>query len=363
MTTVENKELFAMAQLIKAESGIISFLKEGDLTDVKLLAKMPRAVFFDLGRFGTGIVYGLELLNAREIIKSLEPGDSVGAKIINLENEDGYVELSLVNAQAQKNWQVLKEYKESGEVLSVSIKSANSGGLMAEISETKAFLPVSQLSTQHYPRVEKSDQTKILTELKKFVGEELKIKIIDVNPRTNKLIISEREAVEENLKELIANYKVGDAIEGIISGIADFGAFVKFADNPRVEGLIHISELDWRIIDSPKEVVKVDDAVKAKIIEIKDDKISLSLKALKPNPWDNVSERFKEGQDILGEVYKTNPFGAYIDLGGDIFGLVHVSEFGSIEELKKQLEPGKKHSFIIDSVKPEEKRIILKLKK
>lgn len=362
MITIENKGS-AMAQVMKTEPGSVSFLKEGDLIEAKLLAKMPRQTFFDLGRFGTGVVYGIELLNAREIIKSLNLGDLVSVKIVDLENENGYLELSLVNAQAQKNWQVLKDLKESGEVISLKIKGANSGGLIAEISDTKAFLPVSQLSIQHYPRIEKSDQSKILAELKKFVGEELKVKIIDVNSRTNKLIISEREAVEENLKELIANYKTGDVIDGIISGIADFGAFVKFADNPRVEGLIHISELDWRIIDNPKEVVKVDDTVKAKIIEIKDDKISLSLKALKTNPWDAVNERFKEGQEVSGSVYKTNPFGAYIDLGGELYGLIHVSEFGSLDELKKQLEAGKKSDFIIESIKPEEKRIILKLKK
>ena len=352
-----------MAQLAKIESNLIAFLKEGDLVNVKLLAKTAKAVHFDLGKFGTGIVYGAELMNSREIIKSLNIGDTVSAKVVELENEDGFIELSLVNAQAQRNWQSLKDIKDSGEVVTVKIKGANSGGLIADVSGEKAFLPVSQLSTQHYPRIEKGDQSKILAELKKFVGEEMKVKIIDVNSRTNKLIISEKEAGEENVKELISKYNVGDIIDGIVSGIADFGAFVRFVDNPSVEGLIHISELDWKLIDSPKEVVKVDEAIKVKIIDIKDGKIFLSLKALKPNPWDTINEKIKAGDEVSGSVYKTNPFGAYIDLGNEIYGLIHVSEFGSLDELKKQLESGKKHKFIVDAVKPEEKRVILKLKK
>ncbi len=351
-----------MNQLTKADANLISFLKEGDLIEAKLLAKVKRGAYFDLGKYGTGIVYGIELINSRDIVKGMNPGDTVSAKITSLENNEGFVELSLINAQEQKNWQGLKDLKETDEPFAVKIKGANSGGLVADIFGTKAFLPVSQLSSEHYPRIEKGDQAKILEELKKFVGEELKVKIIDLNPRNSKLIISEKEAVEENVRELLAKYTVGDVITGVVSGIADFGAFVRFVDNPGIEGLIHISELDYRLIDTPKEVVKIDEEVKAKIIEIKDDKVFLSLKALKSNPWETVTEKFSAGQEVEGKVYKVNPFGAYIDLGQDLYGLIHVSEFGSPEELKKQMEPGTKHHFVIDAVKPEEKRIMLKVK-
>lgn len=347
----------------KADAGVISFLKEGDLIEAKLLAKAPRMIYFDLGKYGTGVVYGAELSNSKDIIKALEPGDVVSAKIVEVENEDGYIELSLINAQQQKSWQFLKDLKEQDEPFTVKIKGANSGGLLAEINEVKAFLPVSQLSTEHYPRMEKGDASKILDELKKFVGQDLRVKIIDLNPRSNKCIISEKEAVEENIKDLIKKYNVGNEVEVIVSGIADFGAFVRFVDNPSIEGLIHISELDYKLIDSPKEIVKIDETLTVKIIEIKDDKVFLSLKALKSNPWETVTERMKEGQEVKGIVHKINPFGAYIDLSGDIYGLIHISEFGSPEELKTQMEVGKKYDFVIDSIKPEEKRVILKLKK
>lgn len=360
---VKKSDPAILNQIMKNSPELISFLKENDLVEATLLQKTSRALYFDLGKFGSGVVCGFELLNAKSIAKELQIGQCISAKVVNRENEDGYAELSLAGAHKQKNWQDIKELKESNEVLIVKIIGANSGGLMAEINKIKAFLPVSQLAGEHYPRVNDGDKTKILEELKKLIDQEISVKIIDFNPRNEKLIISEKEAFQENIKELIAKYKVGDVIDGIISGAADFGAFVRFVDNPAIEGMIHISELDHRLIDNPKEAVKVDEAIKAKIIEIKDGQVFLSLKALKPNPWETAAEKFKEGQEVKGIVYKFNPFGAYINLDHELQGVIHVSEFGGPEEMKKQLEQGKTYNFTIESLKPEEKKILLKFKK
>jgi len=349
-----------LSQLIKNEPDLISFLREGDLIEVKFLKRTPRVAYFDLDKFGTGVIYGLELINARSILKDLKAGEAVPAKIIDMENEDGFVELSLAGAYQQKNWQQLKEIKEKEEATSVKIIGANSGGLVASINEVKAFLPVSQLSSEHYPRIDDNDRNKILNELRKFVGQELKVKILDVNPRTNKLIISEREATEQNTKELLEQYKVGDIVDAMVSGIADFGIFIRFIDNPAIEGLIHIFEIEHRLIDHPKEIVILNESLKAKIIEIKDGRVFLSLKALKPDPWDNINENIKESQKVIGAVYKFNPFGAYINLEHGLQGMIHVTEFGGIDEMKKELEIGKEYKFIVDSIKPEEKRITLK---
>lgn len=361
---INNKKIILpISQLIKTEPELISFLREGDLIEVKVLRKTSRAVYLELEGFGTGIVYGVELLNAKNIIKNLKVGEAATAKIKDPENEDGYVELSLAGAYQQKSWQDLKELKEKDETLTVKIIGANSGGLVATVSEIKAFLPVSQLANEHYPRVDNSDRNKILEELRKLVNQEMKVKIIDLNPRTNKLIISERGVAEQNIKELIVQYKVGDVIDGIVSGIADFGVFVRFVDNPAIEGLVHISELDYRLIDHPREMVKIDDPIKVKIIEIKDSQVSLSLKALKPDPWETAGDKFKDDQEITGTVYKFNPFGAYITLEHDLQGLIHVAEFGSLEKMRGELEIGKQYQFIISSFRPEEKRVNLKLKK
>ncbi|MDP3052784.1 MAG: S1 RNA-binding domain-containing protein [bacterium] len=358
-----NQKINVIDQLTKADPNLISLLKIGDLIEGQVLKKEPKRLFLDLGKYGTGIVYGVEFINAKNIIKKLNPGDPVKAKILDLDNDSGYLELSLTEAGKYKVWEELGDLKDQDEPIKIKVTGFNSGGLMTEMNGLAAFLPVSQLSNEHYPRVEDGDKKKIAEELKKIVGQELMVKIIDFNPRTGKLIISEREVVDRPSKASLEKYEAGQIIDGIISGVADFGAFVKFADNPAIEGLIHISELDHRLIDNPKEIVKVDDAVKAKIIDIKNGKIFLSLKALKPNPWDSVEEKYKTGQEVMGVVSKFTPFGAFINLDNEIHGLLHVSEFGSVEEMKKQLEIGKTQKFVIGLINPQEKRLILKLVK
>lgn len=353
----------AVGQLIKLlpELGVI--LKEGELINGRLLRRMPRAVYFDLGKFGTGVVYGVELMNAREVLKGLKEGDEVSIKVVEIENDDGYVELSLAGAGKQKAWQGLKELFEKGEEFSAKIVGANSGGLLAEVEGIKAFLPVSQLSNEHYPRVEDGDKVKILGELKKLVGQDLRLKILDLNVRNDKLILSEKEITNLNVKEKLNKYKPGDVIDGIISGVADFGAFIKFADDPEIEGLIHISEIDHKLIENPKEILKVNDQVKAKILDIKEGRVTLSLKALKADPWDKVPEKYKEGASIEARIIRFNAFGAFVALDSEIQGLIHVSEFGGVDEMKTKLKEGEMYKFHIESVKPQEKRIILKLEK
>lgn len=352
-----------LSQILKNESSG-SRLKEGDVVEATLIKKTPKGLFFNLGKFGTGIVYGLELLNAREMVRDLAPGSTLPAKVTDLDGEAGYAELSLAEAGRQRLWQQVSELQESGEIVKMKITGANAGGLLGTILDLKAFLPVSQLSNDHYSQVTADgDRQKSAEELKKFVGEELSVKVINVNPRSNKLIVSERETVGANVKELLTKYEVGQTVDGIVSGLADFGIFIKFADNPQIEGLIHISEIDHRIIDNPKEIVKIGEPVKVKIIDIKESRVFLSLKALKADPWEKAGEHFKESDAVRGKVYKFNPFGATVDLDHGLQGMLHVSEFGDLEEMKKAVPLGSEHEFTIESVKPEEKRITLKLKK
>jgi small subunit ribosomal protein S1 len=364
MPQIEDPKATAVAQALRTELSTTDWPKEGSVVEVTLLKKLPRKAYFDMGRFGTGIVFGAEIGNAREAIRNVKPGDKLQAKIVMLDGEEGHIELSLSEAGKQKLWQIAKELTESGEVIKAKIVGANAGGLMTVVAEElKAFLPVSQLSLEHYPKVPDGDRIKIAEELKKFVGTELNVKIIDVNPRTNKVIVSEREVLSANVKELLNAYTIGQVIDVMVSGTADFGVFVRFTDNPQIEGMIHISELDYKLIDNPKELVKVNDPLKAKIIDIKEGRVFLSLKALKEDPWVKAGDMFKPGEVVEGKVYKFNPFGAVVALDGDLQGMVHISEFGGQDEMKAALTVGQSYPFVVDTVKTEEKRITLKTKK
>ena len=351
-----------LAQILKNDAAG-SRLREGDVVEATLLRKTPREAYFDLGRSGTGIVYGVEFLNARDLIKNLNAGDKMPAKITDLDGDSGYAELSLVEAGKQRLWQQVQELLDSGEIVKMKVSASNSGGLIGNLSDLKAFLPISQLSTDHYNQVADSDRQKTAEGLKKFIGEEMQVKVINVNPRVNKLIVSERETVNANVKELLAKYEVGQTVPALVSGLADFGIFVRFADNPQIEGLVHISEIDHRIVDNPKEIVKMGEAIQVKIIDIRENRVFLSLKALKEDPWEKVADFFKEGDVVKGTVYKFNPFGATVDLEHGIQGMIHVSEFGSLEEMKKEIAPGEEYSFKIESLKLQEKRISLKIQK
>ncbi len=352
-----------MVHLLKNEAGTIKTVKASDFIEGILIKKGPKVAYFDAGVFGTGVIYGAEYQNASDIIKKMAIGDKVSAKVVDQENDNGFIELSLAEAGKQKVWAEIKDIKDKDEPIVVKIMAANSGGLITEVSGIKAFLPVSQLSNEHYPRVPDGSKEKILEELKKMVGTDLRVKIITNTQNMNKLIVSEREVANENVKELLAKYKVGDVVEGIVSGVADFGAFLRFVDQPSIEGLIHISELDHKLIEHPKEVVKVNDTVRAQVVEIKDGRVSLSLKVLKTNPWDKVADRYKEGQELMGTITRFNPFGAFVALDNEIQGLVHVTEFGGVDEMKAKVEIGKQYKFTISSIKPAEKRIILKVTK
>jgi len=329
------------------------------------------SLFLDLGANGNGIIYGREFYEAKEIIKNLKTGDKVFAKVVDLENEDGYKELSLREATKQIGWQKLKDLKEKGDVFKVKITGVNKGGLLTSTEGIAAFLPVSQLSPEHYPRVADADKQKILKELQKFIGQTLEVKVLDLLAEENKLILSEKAKSEEKLKELLKNYKVGDIVEGEISGIADFGVFIKFplpseasAKEGRpvqIEGLIHISELDWQLIENPADLVKINELVKAQIIEIKNNQVFLSLKSLKKNPWQEIEKKYKKGDKVKGKVTKLNPFGAFVQVESKIQGLCHISEFGSQKKMEETLKVGETYEFQISSIEPKEYRMSLKL--
>ncbi|MCH7551916.1 S1 RNA-binding domain-containing protein [Patescibacteria group bacterium] len=334
----------------------------GDIVEGMVVGTGRSAVYLDLGAQGTGIIYGREFIEEKNALKDIEIGEKLAAKVTDLENEEGYIELSLKEAGRDLTWDTLKEKKESEEMIKVKITGANKGGLLAEINNMQAFLPVSQLSQEHYPKVEDGDSGKILRALQEFVDTEMEVQIFDVDPKEEKIILSERSKERSKIKEILEQYKPGDVVDGEITGIVDFGAFLKFGkEGEEVEGLIHISEIDWQIIDDPSKFLKVGDKVKAKIIDISHGRASLSLKALKEDPWKTAETKYKKFDAVQGRITKLNPFGAFVEIESQIQGLCHISEFGTKTKMEEELTVGKTYPFQILEINATEHRMSLKL--
>ncbi|MDP2837962.1 MAG: S1 RNA-binding domain-containing protein [Candidatus Moranbacteria bacterium] len=341
-TTTEEAVASPMEELLAKH--VVDIPEVGDVIPGTVMYVASSYALIDLGPLGTGIVLGKEMRDGLGPEGKLKLGTTVTATLMDYENEDGYIELSIREASYEKSWEDIEHKLTSREVIATKVVEANKGGLMLEVNGIVGFLPVSQLSSEHYPRVEDGDKNKILDLLKKLIGQEIHVRILDADRESEKLIVSEKAAQSEKERELINLLKVGDVVSGEVSGVVDFGAFVKFSPpiredgkkpSEKLEGLVHISELAWQLIDDPRAMIKAGDHVEAKIIGIEETRISLSMKALKKDPWDIVLDKYKVGDVVSGKVDKINHFGAFVYLDKDIHGLAHVSEFQDVYPNKK----------------------------
>lgn len=328
-----------------------------EIVEGPVIAVGKAAVYIDLKPFGTGIIYGREFIAARDLIRKTNIGDMIKAKVVDVENEDGYVELSLKEAKQALIWNEADIAIKGKTMFDLTIKDANKGGLIIDWQGVSGFLPASQLKPEHYPRVEDSDKDKILQELKKLVGTKIAVTMISANPKDGKLIFSEKDGSPEERQEVISKYAVGDELNCEVTGIVDFGVFLKIEDG--LEGLVHISELDWGLVEDPRSMFKLKDKVRAKIIDIKDGKISLSIKALKDNPWKSFESTLKKGDVVKGVVIKYNKHGALVSIKEGVAGLVHHSTFGSEEKLREALQLGRTYPFTVTLFEPKEQRMTL----
>lgn len=329
----------------------------GDLVEGPVIAIDKKGVFIDLKPYGTGIIYGREYVNARDIIRKVNIGDNIAAKVVDMSNIDGYIELSLKEAKQALIWSEAEAAIKDRTVFEIPVLEANKGGLLLSWQGIHGFLPASQLKADHYPRVADGDKDKILEELKKFVGTKLSVTIISASPKEGKLIFSEKSPESKEKEKIIGKYTINDEVEGTVTGAVDFGVFIKLEEG--LEGLVHISEIDWALVEDPRSLYKVGDKVKVKVIEIKDGKISLSIKALKPNPWKEAEKKYKKDDVVSGVVIKFNKHGALASIEEGVAGLVHVSEFGSDVKLREKLELGKSYTFKINLFDPKDQKMAL----
>lgn len=333
-------------------------LTAGEVVEGKVLSVRKHEIWVDLGAYGIGLVPRREIGFAR----NLNEDDTVTASVVDTEMDEGYALLSLRKAAKDRGWDEIKRVFDAGETIEVTAYDANRGGLLIELEGIRGFLPVSQLSAEHYPRVSGADKDEILQRLNAIIGKPLTVRILDADRKQNKLIFSEKEAVRENMQQRFEQLKVGDVVKGVITGVVDFGAFVNVDG---IEGLIHISEISWERVNNPSDYVKVGDVVEAKIIAIDKDRLSLSLKQLQEDPWVKEVEKFKKGDDVEGTVTRITPFGAFIQISPAVEALVHITELGEGEgaDPEKLFKLNEKKHFVILDIDKENRKISLSLKK
>jgi small subunit ribosomal protein S1 len=345
-----------MDELLEQEH--ITQLASSEVVDGKVLSIKKHELWVDLGPHGVGLVPRREIGSMR----SLNEGDEVTVSVVDPEIEGGYALLSLRKAAKDRGWDEIKRVFDDGDVIEVTAYDANRGGLLIELEGIRGFMPVSQLSAEHYPRVSGADKDEILQRLNSLINKPIKVRVLDADRKANKLIFSEKEAIKEGLAERFEKLTVGDVVKGVVTGVVDFGAFVNVDG---IEGLIHISEISWERVSNPGDYVKVGDTVEAKIIAIDKDRLSLSLKQLQEDPWAKEVEKFTKGDEVEGTVTRITPFGAFIQLSPAVEALVHVTELGEGEgaDPEKVFKLNEKKVFKILDIDKDNRKISLSLKK
>lgn len=339
------------------EENPVEHLKTGEVVNGKVLSIKKHEVWVDLGTQGVGVVLRREVGYGQK----LEEGQEVTTSVVDPEMEEGFALLSMRKAAKDKGWDELQRIFEAGEIIDISPYDANRGGLLVELEGIRGFLPVSQLSAGHYPRVSGADKDEILQKLNSLVNKTIRARILDLSRKDNKLIFSEKEALKEEMQQMFSKLKVGDTVEGVITGVIDFGAFVNVDG---IEGLIHISEISWERVENPKDYVKTGDKVKAKIIAVDKDRLSLSLKQMQDDPWLSEVSKFKVGEFVEGKVTRITPFGAFVQLSPAVEALVHVSEMSDEDSAdpEKIFHLNEKKQFKVIDIDTEARKIALSLK-
>lgn len=354
-----NKELALFEELFGA-SPEIKYPREGEVVNGVVVKIEKKNILVNVNNQFSGLVVSKEIGNTVDV-NALKSGDNVDVMVLGDSVERGLLILSLKRANQIKSLDNLTKYRTSEEIITVRPTEANKWGLLVDIDGLKGFIPVSQLTPLNYPRVEGADPAKILEHLQGLVGKDFKVKVINVDEAGKKIIFSEKAAISENREKALGKLKVGDIVEGTVSGILTYGLFITFDG---LEGLVHVSEIDWGHVNNPSKFAKVGEKIKVKVIGLESDKISLSVKRLQENPWDILERKYKVGDMIKAPVSRISQFGAFIALDGGIQGLIHLSEIshGVVKDIRDFIKVGEEIQVKIINFEPKEKRIGLSLK-
>lgn len=350
------KATLTMDELLASSS--VEAIKPGDVVEGTITSIKKHELWVDLGAHGVGVVLRREIGHGQQ----LEEGQKVTVSVIDPELDEGHALLSMRRAVKDRGWEELERIFAEQEIIEIMPYDANRGGLLVELEGIRGFLPVSQLAAGHYPRVNGADKDEILQKLNSLMSVSLRVRILDLSRKENKLIFSEKEAVKDDMAARFKDLKVGDEVEGVVTGVIDFGAFVNVDG---IEGLIHISEISWERVDNPRNYVHIGDQVKAKIISIDKDRLSLSLKQMSEDPWLSEVKAFKKGDEVEGKITRITPFGAFVQLSPSVEALVHVSEMSDDDSVdpEKLFQLNETKQFKVLEIDSENRKIALSLKK
>jgi small subunit ribosomal protein S1 len=352
-----------MAALLEEIERSLQEPSTGEIRTGVVVEKRPNEVLVDIGYKSEGVVSGRELERLGETLELLKVGDEVPVFVMR-EDKDGNLVLSISRALAEKDWERAEELMRTQDIFECPVDSFNRGGVIVKLGQVRGFVPASQLSSViPLPAADEGDER-----YSALLGGSLRLKVIDIDRKRNRLILSERLAMREwrrqQKEQLLDSLKEGDSLEGIISSIADFGAFV---DLGGADGLIHLSELSWNRVSHPSEVVKVGERVKVQVLSVDTERrrIGLSLRRLTPQPWEVIDTTYEVGQVVRGRITKLVNFGAFarlVDTG--IEGLIHISELSDrrVTHPKEVVSEGDVYDLRIIRIEGDKRRLGLSLK-
>jgi small subunit ribosomal protein S1 len=328
----EGPEPTTMEELLAEQDSDIKSFKHGDVVEGNVVRIDKDEILVDIGAKSEGVVSNRELYGRHaESQPQLNIGDSVLVYVLQPESQEGHVVLSLRRAGLERKWRAMQEQFEAGVIIEAPVIDHNKGGLIVDCG-IRGFVPISQIVD--FPRRPQNDQPRdaaqeIAEKLQPFVGRKLRLKILEVNRKANRLILSEKVALYEERREkrdeLFSSLQVGQRVKGTVRSIAPFGVFI---DLGGIDGLVHKSELSWNKVNNPEAGYKVGDEVEAEVIDINHERgrISLSIRRLQPDPWHSTVADFKVGDIIDGTVTKLVNFGAFVRVRDGLEGLIHISE-------------------------------------
>jgi small subunit ribosomal protein S1 len=362
-TKAENTDSTTMESLLKEVGGKAVPFVPGSVVEGAVISSSSTRVWVDIQGVAVGVIPEREL---SVLSSELKPGDPVIASVLVLEDKKGNTILSLRRADRERITSELNARAKDGQPMEIRISDANKGGLLVEMGDYSGFLPVSQLASEHYPRVDGGNPDEILSKLKELVGQNLTVKVLTFDQQQGKLIFSEKAAGDAAQEEKLKHIKEGDILEGTITGIVDFGIFVRLGrDDSALEGLVHISEIAWGRVTDINALHEAGQTVKVLVVSTADNRVSLSIKRLLPDPWQEAASKYKVGDIVDGQVTRITPFGVFVRLDNEIDGLVHISEIANerITDPGAILKQGETYQFKIISIDPTQHRLGLSHKR